>query len=305
MRILVVGFGSIGQRHARVLGELECQVAIVSRRSVEFPRIYASLRDAVVDWRPEYVIVASKTRDHHDDLMALASLGFNGRVLVEKPLFDVVHNVSKLAFSHAAVAYNLRAHPLLLQLRHFLASQSSVISAQIYVGQYLPQWRPTQDYREGYSSRRLEGGGVLRDLSHELDYALWLFGPWTRLTALGGHFSHLEIDSDDVFSVLMATERCPLVQLHMNYLDRVARREILVQTDDHSVRIDMIGGLFEVDGIAQPPVSLERDYTYRAEHRAMLAGDLSGLCSVAEGLDVVVTISAIENAANSNQWIIR
>ncbi len=304
MKALVVGYGSIGQRHARVLEELGCEVAVVSHRPVEYPRRYDCLGTALSRWRPEYVVISSRTNEHFDDLGALIAADFTGRVLVEKPLFDAFRQLPSHRFSHLAVAYNMRFHPLILMLRDFLGRQVHMIAAHIYVGQYLPDWRPSTDYRSSYSASRKLGGGVLRDLSHEIDYALWLCGGWQQLTALGGKFSTLEIDSDDVFSLLWSASRCPVVTVNLNYLDRSVRREILVHTDNHSVRVDLIKGIFEVDG-EQEDCQLERDHTYRAEHHAMIAGDLSVHCSLEEGMEVMAAITAAEEAAQERTWIHR
>lgn len=304
-RALVVGYGSIGQRHARILGEMDCQVAVVSRRAIEFIRQHESLDAALAHEQPDYVVLANRTSEHLDTLNRLAGSGFSGRVLVEKPLFDQPRPLPEHNFEQVAVAYNLRFHPLVRRLRDFLLGQRSLVNAHVYVGQYLPQWRPGSDYRLGYSARRAEGGGVLRDLSHELDLCHWLFGRWNRLTALGGHFSPLEIDSDDSFSLLMFTERCPSVTVQMNYLDRHVKRELLVNTAKHTVRIDFVTGAFEVDGRAEVLAPPDRDYTYRAEHAAMLAGETDVACSLEQGLATVATIAAAERAVQAKQWIER
>ena len=304
MKALVIGYGSIGQRHARLLAEMGCQVAVVSRRAIEFTPHYFELRKALADWQPAYVVVANRTSEHYQTLGLLAGQGFQGRVLVDKPLFDRPLQVPAHSFALAAVAYNLRCHPLLLRLYDFLKGQARLVAAHLYVGKHLGQWRPNTDYRQSYSARRQEGGGVLRDLSHELDYAMWLFGPWRRLTALGGHLSSLEIDSDDAYSLLMATERCPMVTIHLNYLDRTPRREILVHTHDHTVRVDLIGDVYEVDG-ARETIAVEPDTTYRAEHQAMLEDDSKGVCSLVDAIETLITIEAAERAAATHTWVER
>ena len=176
---------------------------------------------------------------------------------------------------------------------------------QVYVGQYLPEWRPQQDYRNSYSVSRVQGGGVLRDLSHELDYLNWLFGPWQSLTALGGHYSSLAGDSDDVFCLILKMERCPAVSLQMNYLDRSGRREILINTDQHSYRLDLVKQEFSQD---QEPVTsfmLERDETYRIQHRDILENQGELCCSLSEGLEVMRMIDAAENSATTQSWLKR
>lgn len=304
MKALVIGYGSIGQRHARLLTEMECEVAVVSRRSVDFAPHYFELAQALADWQPEYVVVANRTSEHHQTIESLVQHGFQGSVLVEKPLFDIQSALPTHNFARATVAYNLRCHPLLIKLKSLLDDSAQLVTANIHVGSYLPDWRPNTDYRQSYSAKNDQGGGVLRDLSHELDYALWVFGPWRRLTASGGRLSSLEIDSDDAYTLLIETQRCPLVSIHMNYLDRVPRRDILVNTDQHTVRVDLIKNTIAVDGV-QESVTVVRDDTYRAEHQAMLAGNAEGLCTLDEAMETLTTIEAVEHAAASHTWIVR
>ena len=304
MRALVLGYGSIGARHTRLLGEAKCSVAVLSRRSIDVTPCYSELAHALSDWKPEYVVVAERTSQHYLTLEGLIHCGFRGRVLVEKPLFDRVLPLPSHNFLVAVVAYNLRCHPLLVRLKSLLEDAGGLVMANVYVGSYLPAWRPNRDYRQSYSASKEQGGGALRDLSHEIDYMQWLFGSWRRLTASGGHVSDLDIDSDDAYTLLMETQRCPLITIHLNYLDRVPRREIIVHTNRHSIRVDLIKNTIVIDE-EQETVSVAQDDTYRAEHRAMLTGDVKDLCTLEEGLETVMTIEAAERAAASHVWITR
>ena len=304
LKALVIGYGSIGRRHARVLVELGCCVAVVSRRSVAFDPSYSELSEALSAWQPDYVVVANRTSQHFQTVQGLTQYGFRDCLLIEKPLFAQPVEVPEQNFSHIAVGYNLRCHPLLRRLKSFMNDAGNILTAHIYVGSYLPHWRPDTDYRQSYSAKRKDGGGVLRDLSHELDYVLWLFGHWDKLTAHGGRFSGLEIDTEDAFSLLMKTEYCPLVSIHMNYLDRVPRREIIVNTNRHTCWVDLIKNKITFDGIEEF-VTVARDDTYRAEHTAMLEGNIEGLCTVDEAMETLVTIQAAEQAALSCTWIER
>jgi predicted dehydrogenase len=301
MKALIIGYGSIGSRHARALDSLGLDVAVVSRRDVDVKKTYTNIAGALADEIPDYVIVASRTHDHHDDLSTLAEAGYNGTVLVEKPLFHTGQDVPGHSFKDAFVAYNLRFHPVLRRFKEIL-NDSRPHAVHAYVGQYLPDWRPDTDYRKGYSASRAEGGGVLRDLSHELDYLNWMLDGWTQLTAMGGHVSGLEIDSDDVFSVLLETRLCPVVSVQMNYLDSALRREVLALTDRGTISADLVLGTIEFDGnIETFPV--ESDTTYIAQHKAATTGDKGTLCTLTEGLAVVGMIDAAEMAASKGIWV--
>jgi predicted dehydrogenase len=301
MNILVIGYGSIGVRHARILSELGSRVSVVSNREINFNSSYLSLNSALENENPEYIVIANKTSEHHKTLLKLIELDFEGIVLIEKPLFSQKETIPEHKFEQVFVAYNLRFHPLLQELYKLLESEK-IISVQAYVGQYLPDWRPKMDYRLSYSSSKNEGGGVLRDLSHELDYLNWMLGGWACVASIGGHFSHLEIDSDDVFSLIMKTHKCPIVTLQMNYIDRRARRTILVNTNNHTIFLDLIKNTLTIDENMEKH-SFDRNVTYNAMHEAILNKHYVELCSLEEGIEVMNLIYAVEKANDRQVWV--
>ncbi|PWF48933.1 Gfo/Idh/MocA family protein [Massilia glaciei] len=303
MRALVIGHGSIGRRHVEVLQQLGCAVAVVSRRAVDFPLVYADAGEALAAHAPGYVVVANETGAHAGAFAALAGARFGGTVLIEKPLFHAPAALPRHAFGAAYVAYNLRFHPMVLRMRELLAGET-LVSATVHVGQYLPDWRPGSDYRQSYSASAAQGGGVLRDLSHELDYLCWLLGGWNRVAALGGQFSALEITSDDVFSLLLTTPRCPVVSVHMNYLDRRVRRGVTINTLRGTLEADLATGSLHYLGV-QELFATERNSTYLAMHAAVLAGRTDVACTLAEGLATVELIDAAARAAANKEWIQR
>jgi len=302
MKALVVGFGSIGKRHTRILDNLGCKVSVVSRRSVSSLNRYATLESALSDTSFDYIVVSNRTSEHADTLATLAESSFGGRVLVEKPLAKYSTMPPPGLPKTTFVAYNFRFHPLLQDLRHHLGNEK-LISVHVYAGQYLPNWRPNRDYRECYSASRAQGGGVLRDLSHELDYVNWLLEGWCRVTALGGHFSDLEIDSDDVFTLLLEMNRCKSVTVHLNYLDRAPHRSIRVNAQNCTFCLNFINGTLSKDGNVISKCELDRDATYRAEHKALMGGLHDNLCTLKESIDVMNLIEAAETSTTHRTWV--
>ncbi len=302
MKALVIGYGSIGSRHARILSQrLGCDTAVLSSRDVDFPRVYHSLDVALVRHDPDYVVIANQTNLHYEAVSRLAMTGFTGRVLIEKPIFETVRQMPAATFKHVAVAYNLRFHPLIRKLREQVVGRD-IISVHAYVGQYLPNWRPAKDYRISYSASRIQGGGVLRDLSHEFDYLTWLFGEWKSMAALGGHFSTLEIDSEDLFVVLAQTSRCAAMTIQVSYLDRFTTRRVIVNTADHTIEVNLIDGTISLDGAVEM-ISVERDFSYIQMHQAYLYSNPDELCSVEEGLRVLKMIDRVELANRTGTWV--
>ncbi len=147
----------------------------------------------------------------------------------------------------------------------------SAITVSAYVGQDLRDWRPGRDHRTTASATQQAGGGVLRDLSHELDYLLWLFGPWQRVAALGGSSGARQVDVDDHLDLLLQMTRSQTVHVHMDYLDRSGIRRIRVNLPEETIEADILGGRLTVNGKAHEYPSA-RDESYKSMHLAAIDG---------------------------------
>jgi predicted dehydrogenase len=288
MKTCVIGYGSIGKRHHSVLKNMGHEVVIVSKHFFG-PSAYSSFSDALQQNSDiAYVVICNDTADHYSSLKVVTQ-NFAGKVLVEKPIFH-----KDQAYPNAPnifVAYNLRFHPILREIKR-LTELTPVISAHSYVGQYLPSWRPGTEYQKSYSSQKVRGGGVLRDLSHELDYCLWLFGAYQSIASIQGKFSNLEISSDDFDSCLYQAEKAKIVTINVNYLDRLTQRELIINTNDWTLKADLIANTLNVNGEITK-YTLKPNQTYTDMHTSVL-GEGQIACTVVEGIRVVKMIDAIE-----------
>ncbi len=296
---LIIGYGSIGKRHKDLLEAMGHIVRVVTHQNITAEGFYNSIASAFYKNTFEYVVIANRTCDHYKTLLELSTIGYKGLILVEKPLFDCVRKI-EFDTDKVFVAANLRFHPVISALPSLLKGKK-LFAMQVYVGQYLPDWRPDIDYRQCYSAIKSQGGGVLRDLSHELDYTTWLAGGWKSLTAMGGKYSDLDIDSDDVFSLLMETSKCPVTTVHMNYLDRQLRREIIIHLEDMSIKGDLIANTLEING-EKKVLNGKLNNTYMDQHKAILYGDTDKLCTIEQGADILYLIEMAEEASRKKIW---
>lgn len=298
-KCIVIGYGSIGRRHTRILNEIGHDVAVVSRREVDFSSRYSSIEKAIKEENPDYIVVANETNRHKETIDQIIATGYQQKVLIEKPLYAVMEQQQEI--DNLYVGYNLRFHPLLQMLAGKIGS-SKIISVQCYVGQYLPSWRPDVDYTKVYSANKEAGGGVLRDLSHELDYLQFLFGEWQAMTASGGKYSNLNIDSEDHFSILYQTEKVPIISVQMNYLDHIGQRLLIVNTNTETYKVDFIKNTLQINNEIIN-VEIERDETYRLQHLAVLQNEDKYLCTCKEGRKIVNMIEKAELAAEKKVWV--
>jgi predicted dehydrogenase len=131
------------------------------------------------------------------------------------------------------VGFNLRFLPSLQRVKALLDDKrvGKVLAVRAEFGSYLPDWRPGRDYRENYAVHAVEGGGILLDAIHELDYLGWLFGEVTDVLSTAGHVSDLTGDTEDLAEVTLRFESGVLAQVHLDYLQRAYRRNLQVIGD--------------------------------------------------------------------------
>jgi len=114
-----------------------------------------------------------------------------------------------------------------------------VLAARLLCSSYLPEWRKGRDYRTVYSARRDQGGGAALDLIHELDYARYLFGDPGEMVRVVGKFSGLEIDAEDAAAYIL-TYTDKLVEIHLDYFGRKARRELELFCEEETYLCDLL-----------------------------------------------------------------
>ena len=299
--MLVVGAGSIGLRHATALKSLGLSVAHVTQRTDFDSKVFRTISHAMNEIDFDYIVIANETNKHESSLEQLA--GFSGTILIEKPLMVSEETLNKFEQDQVFVAFNLRFHPALLWLKKQLLGQK-VLSVECYVGQHLASWRPGRAIEEQYSAHAASGGGVLRDLSHELDYLTWLFGDWSRVAALGGRIGNITVDSDDSWSLISEFKDVRQVSVQLNYFDKKTRRQVIVNTDSNTFSVDLVNFTATI-GAADLDFSGASSDTYLSMHEAVVSGNTSSLCSTMAGLKVDLFIDAIELSSTQKVWVSR
>jgi predicted dehydrogenase len=237
--VLVVGTGSVGRRHISNLLGLGARVLAYSYRAAERltpgqadVQTAASLPaevERVSDWslalpRVQAVVVANRTDQHLAVATAAAKAG--RALFIEKPLgigMEGVADLQRLVAAQGLVVeagFMLRTHPNLSWMRQALAQGciGEVFHARAAVGQWLPDWRPGTDHRQGYGAFRATGGGVIFDLVHELDLVQWLLSPAVDVVALCRQVPALDIETEAVAQIGLRLSDAALAQVHLDYV---------------------------------------------------------------------------------------
>jgi len=185
-----------------------------------------------------------------------------------------------------------------------------ILWARAEVAQYLPDWRPWQDYRLSYTARRELGGGIILDASHEIDYMLWLLGPPRELTCMAGQVSGLDVNVEDCATILLRLQSGAQADIHMDFVQRTSSRSCVVAGDQARLEWDYAGNQVRVLRPESEPeivrYEFEANQTYVAEVEEFVASvqnrvTASHRLGEAE-LTLRVALSALKSAAEQ-KWV--
>lgn len=238
-KVAVIGLGNIATRHRRNLKHLFPR-AHVYAMSASGRETNEEISDAdsiaisvahLIEERVQLVIVASPAPFHARHAIPFIEAGVP--VLIEKPVtatqeeLKVLLDVASANKSCVAVGYCLRYMPSALVIKELITSEKigNLYNVTIEVGQYLPDWRPSKDYRDSVSVSPKLGGGALLELSHEIDYAHWLLGDLELQHAILRQSKELNLEVEDVADMFFTTAEDAVVNIHLDFLQRRAFRQ--------------------------------------------------------------------------------
>ncbi len=249
--VLIVGFGSIGRRHAQIVSQVLPEAKIVVLRRPEsqgevegFPVVYC-LEEALLT-NPRFAILAGPSPFR----LALAKqlIEANIPLFLEKPLSNNMKGVEAFATlceerkAMVQVGYCLRFEPSLIAFKMALEEKKcgDISHIRADVGQYLPDWRPDTDYRESVSARKDMGGGALLELSHEIDYVRWLCGEVATVSGKLKNISNLDLDVEDCAQIELTFKNGVVGSIHLDMVQKIAVR---------TCKVTGRAGVLEWDGL--------------------------------------------------------
>ena len=296
-KILIIGYGSIGKRHAKIISQNFPKYSIyvyTSQLRINYNRISSNREMKVLN--PDYIIICSETHKHYNQLNFIEKNFKNKKILVEKPLFHKIYDCN-IFKNKVFVGYNLRFHPFLYKLKKEIKN-CKIWSVNINCSSFLPNWRKNIDYSASYSASKRKGGGVLLDLSHELDYLTWIFGEIKDFSKNIVKVSNLKISSEDYASIIGTTKKDIVFNLCLNYFSKISKREILVEGKDISIKIDLIKNSFLIlkkgKKLSNNLKNLDLDFTYKLQLQSFLKNEKSQICTYKEAFQILETINIIK-----------
>lgn len=322
--ILIIGCGSIGMRHIsnlRVLniGKIFAFDPILSRldkaRSTYNILPCRSVEDSL-NRKPGIVFICTPPTFHI--ALAQQSVEAGCHVFIEKPLANIMDGVDELLINAVKqnlivyVGYNLRFHEGIACLKKMLDENKigNVMSIRAEFGQYLPDWRPTLDYRQTYTANASLGGGIILDGSHEFDYVRWIGGEVKTVNCTSGQVSNLDMDVEDIAEINLTMQGGIIAQVHLDCIQRGYSRNCKVLGDKGTIIWDVKTGIHYYnageDSWYNEMITQDTNKMYLEEIRHFLActrGDTEPLVDGATGRRVLEIALAAIRSSDENRVV--
>jgi predicted dehydrogenase len=231
LKVIIIGYGSIGNRHVTNLLTIpKIQIIIYTKQKIKNPsptrvKIFNSISDGLKE-KPDVAIISNETSFHVSVAIKLAKAGID--LFIEKPLSNSLKETNKLCLIIkkkkiiTQIGCQLRFHKCIKEIKKIISSNKlgKIISVRVECGSFLPNWHPNEDYRKSYASRSELGGGVVLTNIHEIDYLYWLFSDVKEVFSVTGKYSELEISVDDLSVGILKFKNNVIAELHLDYFQK-------------------------------------------------------------------------------------
>jgi len=236
LKILVVGYGSIGKRHTNNLMSINnIDIIICTKNEEAFQlkkkgiKIFNSLSMALKE-KPDISIICNETSFHIKTAIKLAKNG--SHLFIEKPLSNSLKNINELTKIIeknkliTMIGCNMRFHDGIKLMKKLIEKNEigRILSVTVENGSFMPDWHPWEDYRNSYASKKQLGGGVVLTQVHEIDYLYWFFGKVTEVFSFTDKLSDLQLDVEDYSGSLLKFKNKTIGEIHLDYFQKPAVR---------------------------------------------------------------------------------
>jgi predicted dehydrogenase len=241
--ILIIGKGSISFKHLKILSQIY-QKAIITHIS---SRVFLRKHKKILNKKYFIVVVANDAASHLKTIDLIDN--FADFIFVEKPFAENFSKLKNFLNKHKSiqkkiwVGYNLIFSELLREIIKIIKSKKygKVISVRSTVGYDVRYWRK-KNYLSSVSVKKKLGGGVINELSHEINYLVHIFRELNYINSISGNYYLKKIDVEDTLFVNFLCNKNILINLTMDFYRQDKMREAQFIFQKGTIFLDFVMG---------------------------------------------------------------
>lgn len=318
--VLVVGLGSIGQHHARLLSErIDVELSICDSTEEHRAQAKSPFLSPVAMEHTDYTealqtkpdIVFLCTPNHLHVSMGLQAIEDGVDLFIEKPIADNLQdarqlvNKARVAGRFLQVGYILRFDQGLRKMKQIVdaGGVGNLVGGRAMVGTYITLLNAKNPDRNHHPN------SLIVDYTHELDFIRWFFGAMDEVKAMGARLGDLEHrPPPNIFQMILKMKSGALVQVHMDYIQHPQRRIFEIYGDRGTLTYDFSSGEIRHyrfqkelmwEDLSVSPMAERWDDLFRLEHEAILSARREGAAPLVPGAEGLAALEMAEAAINA------
>ena len=252
-KILFIGLGKIALKHIKIMNQLYPKIEIHVLRSGKGQKQLISKKyqliknfDEIKKKKFNAIFITSPSSTHHSILKKIYRE--KSSLFIEKPIFNKLENIGFILKSIKEnkivnqVGYVFRHDEVFLKFKNLLKKNliGKIIHINIYCGSSLNNWKISKDPKKSIYVKKNTGGGVLLELSHEIDYALWLFGKFKEVDASLYNTKTFGNQVEDTANIVLTNFKNQRINIHLNFWQKNSERLCVVYGTQGTMKIDII-----------------------------------------------------------------
>ena len=265
--VVIVGTGNIAFKHASIVRKLypKKSISLYNYRKKVFSKkdisdykisnIFNSILDENDEVIPNnigsFAIIASPASHHIKHSSIFAKKKFH--ILLEKPLMSentLLNNLTRdlkrnNLISH--VAYNMQFLSCMIMLKKILMKKlyGNPLHCNITALTNFIKWRPNKNFKKTVTASRSLGGGVVNELSHEIDYMKYLFGYPISYEFSCNKSNKLKLDIEDSCNSRFLYKNM-IVNISLDILSSIDKRTCCIQFEHAFVLLNIQKNIIQV-----------------------------------------------------------
>lgn len=247
MKILVVGYGSMGRRRIRLLSKILSNIEIVcvdsndercNQAGKEGYKVYYTLTEALVE-KYDCAFICTSPGKHAELIIQLVKRQihtFTEINLVDDG-YDEIISLAQVNNTKVFMSSTMLYNKQIQAIQNLIKSSSKPLNYIYHVGQYLPDWHPWESYKNYFVSNR-KTNGCREILAIQLPWIVQSFGEIENCSQLRKKTTSLDIEYDDTYYLQIKHKNASLGTFVCDVVSRQATTYLEVFNEDIHIKWD-------------------------------------------------------------------
>ncbi len=235
----IVGYGSIGKVHAKILKELGYKYFIYDPNFIK-NKDYLPLK--MLNQKCNTMIISSPNDTHLKYLNYFSDK--NKHIFIEKPFSHEIKKTNKVIKIYEknkkiiGVNYNLRTRKCIKFLKHIINKTKKIYWANFVMSSNVLNWRDKYNFKKNYTHKR-KGGGIVFDSIHEIDLNTFLFKKINFINSFSKNHNKKYFKKNSYASINLLIDERFLSNIQLDYIGGPDQRKIEILSDIGLIKTDI------------------------------------------------------------------